>query len=117
MQTMLKEVQFITQEVTMSGIKALGPDEVLAARKASLPDVVIEVFNDLISENFNGHSAIVYQSAVVKHLVSKGLSRDKIYNKGWLDVEDIYLEQGWKVEYDKPGYNEDYEAYFKFSKK
>ncbi len=70
-QIMLKEVQFITQEVTMSGVKALGPDEVLAARKASLPDVVIEVFNELISENFNGHSAIVYQSAVVKHLVSK----------------------------------------------
>jgi hypothetical protein len=33
-----------------------------------------------------------------------------------MDVEDVYQKAGWEVEFDKPGYNEDYEANFKFSK-
>lgn len=101
----------------MSGVKAINPNEVVAARKASLPDVVVEVFNKLIAENFNGHSASVYQSEVMKSLVAEGLKSNEIFKKGWLDVEDIYRKQGWEVKYDKPGYNESYEAYFKFSKK
>ncbi len=101
----------------MSGVKAINPSEVVAARKASLPDVVIEVFNKLIAKNFNGHSASVYQSEVMKCLAAERLKSSEIFKKGWLDVEDIYREQGWEVKYDKPGYNESYEAYFKFSKK
>ncbi len=34
----------------------------------------------------------------------------------WLDVEDVYREAGWVVEYDKPGYCESYEATFTFKK-
>ena len=36
---------------------------------------------------------------------------------GWLDVEGIYRKAGWDVEYDSPGYCEDYPATFKFRKK
>ena len=101
----------------MAQIAALSPKEVVNARKASMPDVVIEVFNQLIAEKFNGHNAVVHQDQVVKELVAKGLDRGDIFQKGWLDVEDIYRKKGWKVEYDKPGYNESYEAYFDFSVK
>lgn len=31
-----------------------------------------------------------------------------------LDVEDVYRAAGWEVTYDKPGYNETYDATFTF---
>jgi hypothetical protein len=48
-------------------------------------------------------------------MAAKGLNRNEIFKKGWLDVEEIYGKAGWKVEYDKPGYNEDYAAHFIFT--
>lgn len=35
----------------------------------------------------------------------------------WVDFEDLYRKQGWKVVYDKPAYCETYKAYFVLSKK
>lgn len=43
-------------------------------------------------------------------------SRQFIFDKHWLDIEDTYRKAGWNVEYDKPGYCENYDAYFVFSK-
>lgn len=43
-----------------------------------------------------------------------GLSRQEIFDNRLLDVEDVFRSQGWKVEYDKPGYNESYPATFTF---
>lgn len=42
---------------------------------------------------------------------------DEVFKKGWLNVEYLFRAAGWEVQYDKPGYNETYEAYFTFSKK
>jgi len=47
----------------------------------------------------------------------RGLTRQGMYDKGWMDVEDAYRKAGWDVDFDKPGYNETYEANFTFSKK
>lgn len=44
------------------------------------------------------------------------ISTDEVYRRRLLDVEELYRASGWKVEYDKPAYCEDFEAYFKFSK-
>lgn len=97
--------------------KPVTPNDVVTIKKSLIPDEAIESFNELIAENFlDGHSQFT-QKKVVARMVKKGLSTNDIYNKGWLDVEDIFRKAGWKVEYDKPGYNEDYEATFSFSKK
>jgi len=101
----------------MAKVKAMGPEEVLAARKESIPNVVFEAFNELIAQKFNGSYAYVGQDSVIARIVKAGHSRSEIFEKHWLDVEDIYREQGWKVVFDKPGYCESYEATFKFSKK
>ena len=42
------------------------------------------------------------------------LTKAKIFSEGYLNVEEVYREQGWVVSYDKPGYNESYDANFKF---
>ena len=101
----------------MSTVKALSPGEVLKARKVMIPDIVFEIFNELITEKFNGSYAYVGQDAVIDRIVKAGHSRDTIFEKHWLDIEDIYREQGWNVSYDKPGYCESYEPTFEFSKK
>lgn len=101
----------------MARTKALRPEEVVKTRKESLPEAVLEIFNQLIIENFDGRSATVYQEAVIRKLVDRGFSRKEIFQRGWLDVEDIYREAGWKVMYDKPAYCETYEAYFEFRTK
>jgi len=97
-------------------MKPILPDEVVAAKREQNPDEVIEVVNKLIVTNYSGKSSTVDQNDIVEGIVGLGYSRDQPYDNGWLNFEDIYREAGWKVFYDKPGYNENYSATFKFSR-
>lgn len=91
----------------------IKPSEV----KRIIPEVVFDCFNQLINERFISGEAVIRQADVVALLKSKGFDHDDVYKKGWLDVEDAYRAAGWKVDYEKPGFNEAGEAYFTFSKK
>lgn len=99
-------------------IKPISPKEVANEKQRLFPNEVFEAFNEMIVQNAGGGGGriSVDQGEVVDLMVKKGLNRDLIFKNGWLDVEDVYRKAGWKVEYDKPGYNEDYSAYFIFSR-
>lgn len=97
-------------------VRLIRPEEVVLEKKKSLPDKVLAAFNQLIAEKWNGYSATIKQEDVVALMIKKGLKQKQILDKGWLDVEDVYREAGWIVEYDKPGYNESYLATFTFKK-
>ncbi len=97
----------------------ITPQEAIEKKNASFPDEIIDAFNELIAQDFDGFSATVYQKDVVA-LIKKKLkieSSDVIFKKKWLDVEPIFRKAGWEVDFDKPGYNESYEPCFKFSRK
>jgi len=96
-------------------VKPIKASEIDTKRKEAIPDAVFEVFNELITKSYSGGSATVYQKGVVEMLIAKGLNRKEIFDNHWLDVEGIYRKAGWKVEYDKPAFNETYEARFIFS--
>ncbi|MDB5193988.1 MAG: hypothetical protein JWN50_2 [Parcubacteria group bacterium] len=98
-------------------VTAVKPAEVVNLKKSTIPAEVLEAFNSLIAENLQNGEARVVQNEVVKILVEKGLNREEIFKKGWLNVEEIYMNAGWRVGYDKPGYNESYEAFFIFKAK
>ena len=102
-------------------VKPISPKDVVTAKQESLPDEVIEAFNELIGENWKGTYSKFKQKEVVIRikvkLQSTTLTSDQIHDKNWLDVEDVYRKAGWKVEYDGPGFNESYDATFKFRKK
>jgi hypothetical protein len=111
-------------------IKPISPNEVVSQKaKAVIPDYVFEAFNFLISKNFRNGSATVKQNEVVDRIVSREydihdntppsrqITREYLFDNHLLDVEDVYREAGWVVEYDKPAYCETYEATFKFTKK
>jgi hypothetical protein len=98
-------------------VAPITPDEVAKKKSESIPAEVIEAFNELIAQNFNGHSACVLQKEAAALAADKlGVSTDVLYKNHWLDVEDTFRAAGWDVDYDKPGYNESYEANFKFTK-
>lgn len=99
-------------------IKPITPDEI----KHEIPDFIIEAVNTLIKKNWDGKEAIIKQNDILAIVSSKNdndgkPSRQTIFDNNWLDFEDLYRKVGWKVEYDKPTYNEFYDAYFKFTKK
>ena len=107
----------IKPKPTITGnVKPLKPLDVLAAKAEAIPDQVIEAFNHLIAENFR-NSTSTFKLKEVKQEAAKrmGLEDTSQLKSTWFDVEDIYRKQGWKVEYDRPGYNETYDAYFRFT--
>jgi hypothetical protein len=94
--------------------RPIKPNEVAAVATVAIPAVVFETVNLLIARNFSHDSAVVKQKEIVSNLVSKGLFEREIFDNGYLNIEESYKAAGWNVYYDKPGYNESYDATFTF---
>jgi len=101
------------------GVGPIRPEEVAEKKREIIPKEVFETVNRLILENLSprGKYATVLQDDIVEGLEAAGLDRDDIFDKGWLDIELAYEAVGWKVTYDKPGYNETGRAFFRFETK
>lgn len=96
--------------------KPISPAEIGLYKARSFPAEVFDAFNELIVRNFSGGAATVRQDQVIELILSKTNSADRqaVFANGWLNVEEAYVAAGWKVVYDKPGYNESYEANWTF---
>jgi hypothetical protein len=92
-------------------MKPISPKEAQDLKNRNLPSEVIEAFNELIAQDFNGTTSTVSQKEVVA-LIKKKLKTE--FKDHYLNVEPLFEDHGWKVVYDKPGYNEDYDATFEF---
>ena len=108
-------------------IKPITPNNIAAEKCKHLPDAVIEVWNKLIAEKYSNGSSLIYQEDALEALENIAsepgvdspvtISRCHIFTSGWLDIEPIYEEAGWTVDYDKPAFNESYRATFLFTRK
>jgi hypothetical protein len=106
------------KEIPMS-IAPITPGDVAAGAAGAVPDFVLQAFNELLAQKARNGSARITQNEVIERIISLSptpLPRQQIFDKNWLDVESIYRAAGWKVRYDKPGYCENYDAYFEFKK-
>lgn len=101
-------------------IMPITPKEAMVDLHKKIPEEVIAAFNEMIKNNLveKVASFTMYE---VKALISdklrlnnKFIGDDHIYKCHWLDVEEIYRQRGWIVEFDKPAYNETYHAKFIF---
>ena len=103
----------------MRQVLPITPEEASHEQLNRIPDFVIEIVNNLIVEDFSlcTKSAVVRQKDIIAELRKLGYTDDTVFSKRWLDIETIYKEAGWNVEYDSPAYNETYSPVFKFSKK
>jgi hypothetical protein len=111
----LNDNQFV-KPINVNEIDQLKKEYLL--RKAhEIPKEIIKIFNDLILEDFAGGSAKVSQPVVIERIVQvMKIPRNDIFSNGWLDVEPVFKEAGWKVSYNKPAYNESYDASWIFKK-
>lgn len=81
-----------------------------------IPDTIIDVFNQLIIEKWNGKQAFITQDTVVHRImkVEPCFDRQDIFDKGWMDVEPIFKEVGWKVEYNKQCIGDNFKSHYIF---
>ena len=90
--------------------------------KLFIPDFIITAVNQLISEKWDGEEAFIKQNEILNIVCTSEKddgkpTREEVFKRHWLDIEDTYRNAGWYVDYSKPGYNESYEAYFVFKPK
>lgn len=96
----------------------LPASQIAQARAAFFPEKVFEAVNEMLTRKFNTRSgqAIIRQDELVALMIEKGLDRGEIFNNGWLDFEQVYLDAGWNVTYDKSDYTDSSPSTFIFKK-
>jgi hypothetical protein len=100
-----------------------SPQELDTAIKSAIPAYVLESFLAVIQRNFNGHAAHFPESEVVREVMSRataeglqGVTSAMFYQLSWFRVTDHFKAAGWDTERDVPGYNEDYETRWSFTR-
>lgn len=94
------------------------------AQHRQIPSFVFKAVNTLLYKHWDGYSAQITQDEILNEInipekysdMSKQAFRRLVFDKHWLDIEPHYEKLGWTVQYDKPGFNEDYKAFFLFTK-
>jgi hypothetical protein len=97
-------------------VKPLSPDSL----NIELPDFVITGVNNAILSKFRGGEFTIKQNEIMAEILKcapANMGRQEIFEKKWLDFEELYRQHGWIVTYDKPGWDESYEAFFVFKPK
>lgn len=100
--------------------KPLSPKDVESAKAARKGnnEKVIEAANELIAQRWDGYEARFFLHELGKLAREKlGWDGKKEFEDGDLDIEPVFRKAGWSVEFDRPGYNETYEAFFVFRKR
>ncbi len=103
-------------------IKPITPKECGEQKINVILPEIIQAVNELLLEEYNGqYSVNILQKDIVsrykKIAGENAISSDELYKKHQLDIEEVYRKAGWVVSYDKPAYNENYDAIFTFKSK
>jgi hypothetical protein len=101
---------------------AISPQEAQEQRQKQIPQEVFDVWNEVIVSHLCQSSQRIVSRFLLKELSSKLSSKmhmnfETLKEKGYLDLEPFFRENGWTVDFDSPGYNESYDANFQFSAK
>lgn len=99
----------------------ISPVEAKNKKGNNIPEVVFNAFNSLIIKNLIRGSAKIIQNDVVDLIclevnpeTSKNFTSKEIFDNHWLDIEEHYEKAGWKVKYNKPFFDESFDAFFIF---
>lgn len=97
-----------------NNVEPVGPNDIIIEHV--IHPSMIRAVNMLLSR-FNGKSLTLKEKEIVTKFLElePDISRDVIFDNHWLDFEGIYIRKGWKVSYDRPGYDENYDPYYIFS--
>jgi hypothetical protein len=101
-------------------VKPITPDEIMGNLENIIPQSIILAVNELLTEKYRGTGEVnIKQRDIIERATSidETLTSDIIFEKKYMDFEDLYRKSGWSVYYDKPAYDENYDAFFSFNKK
>lgn len=101
-------------------IQPFSPDFIIENKKEFIPAEMIKAVNILLAERYSGDSAVIKQGEIIEKflsIVGEKFKRKDIFDKHFLHFECVFRNVGWYVEFDKPGYNENYQPYYSFRKK
>lgn len=101
----------------------IRPDQALAKKTHNIPAYVIEAANDLLVRKVSLSGVATFTvpelaDLAVKKARAQGerISRDKLFDNRWLDIEPVFQEAGWKVQFIKTPYYDSNPDSFVFSK-
>lgn len=99
-------------------VNPITPAKAAELKIHSIPDVVIQAVNELLAEKYSPGTIHILQKEITARVeqLDPSVSINDMYKRNDFDFEPLFRKAGWKVNYDKPAYNESYEAVFKFSK-
>jgi len=99
-------------------MKPITPKEANLNRN-DIPEFVIQGVNDAIKKHYKKDGFIIKQDEIINEILkySPGTNRMEIFEGKWLDIEDLYLEYGWKINYESPCRDENFESFFQFEEK
>lgn len=104
-------------------IQPITPEEAFEQNRAEIPDFVIEIVNELLAKRYSarGQTVTIRQDELVKLIMEKGdIPKEQesvVFEKRYLDFEDLYDKTGWDVSFNKPSIDNSYKAFFKFRPK
>lgn len=98
-------------------VKPYSPTDALENKKLAIPPVIIAAVNELLAARYSGRGSVTITQ---KELLDKVVDiipggSNTIFQMHYFDFEPLFEKTGWRVIYDKPGYNESYEPSWSFS--
>ena len=94
----------------------ITPNELTEMQRKLMPEEVIKAWNEMIAEAYDGTSADILLGDARTRIRNVCGVYQIPYKENYLNIEDIYREAGWNVEFNKPDYTESYESFYEFSK-
>lgn len=92
----------------------ITPEEARQHAAEGFPREVFDAFNARLKAG-GGRPVTIAQAEIAADIARRlGTTTADVYARHLLDVEGAYEAAGWDVHFDKPGYNESYEAVFTF---
>lgn len=100
----------------------LTPKQVKEMHQKTIPEEIILAVNHLLVKGCSEsrirviieQNEVIEQATTIMRNKGKTVERNDFFDKHWLDFEPIFRKAGWKVTFNKPGYNESFPAYWTF---
>jgi hypothetical protein len=97
-------------------VKPIRPIDLAEQLSKTVPDGVVEAWNEIIAEKFLGGVSTFTVNELTSRICENMMcDTQTVLKKGWLNLEPLFEKAGWSVEYDKPGFDESYAAKFIFT--
>lgn len=112
-------IMLVNKEVIMRQVneivEPITPQAAKNKQSTVIPEIVIEVVNKLLIQNYNNSRITISQADIITAVCALMNIESNAFNLKWLNFENYYGQYGWKVIYDGPAYNETYAPVFYFT--